>query len=89
MNKQITNKAITIFKRVAKDMGIEQHDIRLGESPMDSKRSAIYIDGDLYDEYKGQGFTGYKFHDKLIDEMDKAGIFIEPYTYSIIDVYKA
>jgi len=88
MNKTIANKTVQIMTRVAKDMGIEDVMITTNESPMNDKRLAIYIDGDLYDAYWGQGYFGWEYQNRVTAELEKAGIWIEAYNNSILDVYE-
>lgn len=88
-NTRIVNKSIKVWKKVAKDFGIEEPIIIANPSPLTEGNEAVYIDGDLHTEYWGHGVHGYKFQDALVKEMEAADLFIEPYTETIFDVYKA
>ncbi len=87
MNTTIAKKAMAITKRVAKDYGAEVM-LTLNPDPMNEQKSALYIDGDIVDLYWNNNGFGWAFQEKLQDEWDKAGIFVEPYTSTIFSVYK-
>lgn len=87
MNKTLVNKAIKIFKQTAKEFGIEDIMINANDSPLRKNDQAVYIDGDVYDAYWGYDFWGWDFQNKVTESLEKAGLWVEAYSNSILDVY--
>lgn len=86
MNKQLTRKAASIAKNVAKTYGAEAM-VTINEGPMNSKNSALYLDGDIVGLYWNHDGFGWGFQEEVQKAWDDAGIFVEPYTSTIFSVY--
>lgn len=87
MNKQITQKAASIAKRVAKAYGANPM-VAINEDPMNNKNVALYLDGDIVDLYWNNDGFGWSFQERLREAWEDAGIFVEPYSSTIFSVYK-
>lgn len=87
MNKENTTKAVECFEQIAAKYGIETM-INVGESPI-GEGYAIYIDGELHTEYWGYGFVGWDFQNEVVEELNSRGLWIEPWTETIFEVYES
>ncbi len=83
MNKQTT--ALNAIKAVATNWGLElQGNLQLNTSPSGKENGAIYIDGEVYEAYNA--YDG-KFADAVRAILEPKGLYIEPYTYSVLEVF--
>lgn len=82
-NYKNADYAAKLLIRLAKKMGAQDIMVYLHDSPMHPEDSAIYIDGDVYELYNA--YDG-KLRDAVNEELESRGLYLEPYTYSVLDI---
>lgn len=87
-NKALVTKAQAIVRKLAKKYGVKEVLVNIQESPIRDNGYALYIDGDIVDLYWNNDGFGWSFNNELIDSFREAGLFMEPYTSTIWDIYK-
>lgn len=78
--------ALRAIKTVASNWGLElEGNLQLNTSPSGKVNGAVYIDGEVYEAYNN--YDGI-FADKVRAILEPKGLYIEPYTYSVLEVFK-
>lgn len=80
-NHKLAKQAAQVIIDTAKAWGFTDIMVTTNTSPMNDKNLAVYIDGDVYDAYND--YSGI-FADEVRAKL--SGFYLEPYTYSILDV---
>lgn len=85
-NHKLAKQAAQVIIETAKAWGYDEIMVTTNTSPMNDNNLAVYIDGDVYDAYND--FSGI-FAEEVRTKLNASGFYLEPYTYSILDVVEA
>lgn len=83
MTKQET--ALRAIKKTAIKWGLElDGNLQLNTSHDGIENGAVYIDGEVYEAYNN--YNG-QFADEVRTILEPKGLYIEPWTYSVLEVF--